>query len=85
MIVAPRDMQGTLFATLRYHHGSYGDSSQWLIRGMPLEERAPAPDEPSLPRFRAKDLVDELGSINAQIHKIMFQVEEAVARLAAAG
>ena len=85
VVVAPSDVQGTIAATLRQDQGWYRDSSHWLIRGTLFPERARAPARPLPPRFRAKDLVDELGSINAQIHKIMSQVEKAVARLATSG
>jgi len=43
------------------------------------------PDSVQPEKIRAKDLVAELDSINAQIHRIMFQVERAVARLATNG
>jgi hypothetical protein len=58
----------------------YGHGSEALIRGTPI---AIAPKPRS--RVSAKDLVDELQSINTQIHRIMFQVEKAVARLATSG
>lgn len=46
----------------------------------------PAPAPPVQRRIlRARDLIGELHSINAQIHKIMFQVDKAVARLATGG
>ena len=62
----------------------YVRASETLVRGTPLAIASKPPQrDPS--RVRAKDLVEELHSINAQIHRIMFQVEKAVARLASSG
>jgi hypothetical protein len=58
----------------------YGRMSETLICGSPLGiTRKPRP------RVSARDLVEELHSINTQIHRIMFQVEKAVSRLATSG
>ena len=85
ILIAGPELEGTIAASLHDSRGQYGDASQSLIRGAPVRERAPSrsPAEPY--RLRAKDLVAELDSINSQIHKIMFQVERAVARLATSG
>jgi hypothetical protein len=61
----------------------YGAASETLIRGAPVR-RQPIEAAPPL-RLRAKDLLAELNAINDQIHKIMFQVERAVSRLATSG
>jgi hypothetical protein len=61
----------------------YGYRSEALISGAPLAAtRQSLPPEPVRPQLRAKDLVDEIRNINTQIHRIMSQVERAVARLA---
>jgi hypothetical protein len=62
----------------------YGGPSEALVSGAPVAASEPAP-EPVRSRLRAKDLIAELDSINGQIHKMMFQVERAVARLATSG
>jgi hypothetical protein len=73
--------QGTVEATIAAaDRHFYGQGSEALIRGTPL---AITPKRRT--RVSAKDLVDELQSINTQIHRIMFQVEKAVARLATSG
>jgi hypothetical protein len=61
----------------------YASPSEAVIRGVPVRTR---PTEAGAPlKLRAKDLIAELDAINAQIHKIMFQVERAVSRLATTG
>jgi hypothetical protein len=57
----------------------YGDRSDTLINGAPVAAQANRTPPP--PRLRAKDLIAELDLINGQIHRIMFQVDRAVARL----
>jgi hypothetical protein len=57
---------------------------EWLLEE-PFGMAADRPPESVQPRFRAKELAAELDSINAQIHRMMFQVERAVARLATSG
>ena len=78
------ELEGTVAASMDNGYAACGDSSQSLIQSAPVRARPPAvrqkPD-----RLRAKDLAAELDSINSQIHKIMFQVERAVARLATSG
>ena len=61
----------------------YGVSSHLLCNGAPSHPRQA--HSPTRADFRAKDLVDELKTINSQIHRIMFQVEKAVSRLSASG
>jgi hypothetical protein len=56
----------------------YGDRSDTLINGAPVAAQA---NRTTPPRLRAKDLIAELDMINGQIHRIMFQVDRAVARL----
>lgn len=64
----------------------YGEPSETLIRGIPIPRAAPPPDPPPIrPQLSAKDLIAELHSINTQIHRMMFQVERAVAKLATTG
>lgn len=74
------ELRGTVAACLDNDTAARGDCSQSLIRGAPVRDRVPAVN-----RLRAKDLIAELDTINAQIHKIMFQVDRAVARLATSG
>jgi hypothetical protein len=77
--------QGTVEATIASEDRHfYRQGSETLIRGAPLA-LAPRSRERDRGRVSAKDLVEELHSINSQIHRIMFQVEEAVARLATNG
>jgi hypothetical protein len=85
--VADTLAEGTVHASMQFAGDRfYGAVSEALIRGAPLvRTRAPRPAEPTLPRLRAKDLIAELRTINAQVHRIMFQVERAVARLATSG
>lgn len=78
-----QDLEGTVPAKLAgADDRSYSYSSEELIRGRPVQATIPAR---SPQKVSAKDLVAELDSINAQIHRIMFQVERAVARLATSG
>ena len=74
-----QDLKGTVPAQV--HAGdnrSYRHSSEQLTRGRPVQQCIPM----TFPqKLSAKDLLAELDSINAQIHRIMFQVERAVARL----
>jgi hypothetical protein len=63
---------------------SYAERSETLIRGAPISP--PDGQRPDASRQgRAKDLIAELNTINAQIHQIMTQVERAVSRLATSG
>ena len=79
-----QELHGTVPATLEETDiESYASSSEALIWGQPVH-RAPAAAKPPQ-KVSAKDLVAELDSINSQIHRIMFQVERAVARLATSG
>ena len=78
-----QDLEGTVPAKLAgADYRSYSYSSEELIRGRPVHATVPVR---SPQKVSAKDLVAELDSINAQIHRIMFQVERAVARLATSG
>ena len=80
-----QDLDGTVPAALgEMDIGSYDYSSEALTRGWPVHER-PQPTGKSLQKVSAKDLVAELDTINSQIHRIMSQVERAVARLATSG
>ena len=63
---------------------SYGEPSETLIRGAPISPPDGRRTGESRQR-RAKDLIAELNTINAQIHQIMNQVERAVSRLATSG
>jgi hypothetical protein len=70
----------------RVDPGCYGERSEALIRGVPLLRTAlPIVPKPKRTQLRAKDLIAELESINSQIHRMMFQVERAVANLATGG
>jgi hypothetical protein len=76
------DVTGTVGATVESSdEGSYGILSDNWIREEPLCAAADASSS-SAPKPCAKDLIAELDSINAQIHRIMSQVEKAVSRLA---
>jgi hypothetical protein len=62
----------------------YGAPSESLARGTPLCRSAPSPAGVP-PQVRAKDLIAEIDSINAQINRIMSQVDRAVAKLTTSG
>ena len=80
-----QDVHGTVPATLEEQDiRSYDYSSEALIRGRPVHDSVTAAVK-SPQKLSAKDLVAELDTINSQIHRIMFQVERAVARLATSG
>lgn len=73
---------GTIDATVAVQDPHfYGNRSQMLIAS-PSLSLAPAQRPARKVSTRAKDLIDELQTINDQIHRIMFQVERAVSRLA---
>jgi hypothetical protein len=59
---------------------TYAPPSEAFIRGVPVRARPMQHGAPLT--LRTKDLIAELDAINTQIHKIMFQVERAVSRLA---
>src|SRR4051812_23679041 len=66
--------------------GFYGERSEGWIHGVPLVRTAmPIAPKPKGTQLCAKDLIAELQSINSQIHRMMFQVERAVANLATVG
>ena len=74
------DLYGTVPATIGVvDTGSYAHGSEALTRGHPVRSRAGGPKP--RPIVSVRDLAAELDLINAQIHRIMFQVERAVARL----
>jgi hypothetical protein len=75
-------LEGTVGATISaIDRHFYGEVSDIVTHGAPMDvAEQPAQSPPS--QLRAKDLIAELHSINAQIHRIMFQVERAVAHLA---
>lgn len=80
-------LKGTIGASVEASAGQpdfYTQRSEALIRGAPVIQ-APAQSRPAVRQLRAKDLIAELNTINAQIHQIMFQVERAVSRLATSG
>jgi len=82
------DVKGTIDAAVEaIDDYSYGTLSEDWVREDPLGLVASTdpPAQSTQPRFRAKDLIAELDSINAQIHRMMFQVERAVSRLATSG
>lgn len=63
-----------------YYHGA----SEAVTRGSPLAVKPPAA-ETVRPKLTAKDLIAELKTINGDIHRMMAQVERAVAKLAMSG
>jgi hypothetical protein len=79
-------MQGTIGANVQAigELDFYAQRSETLISGAPVIYD-PARPERTTGQLRAKDLIAELHAINLQIHKIMFQVERAVSRLATSG
>jgi len=81
------DANGAVHAKLKaVDEHFYGEQSEALIRGAPLAAASPRPlPDPVRSRLSARDLIDELQSINTQIHQMMFQVERAVAKLATTG
>jgi len=84
VVTASPDLRGTVVAGAHGGDLSYADPDG-LIRGAPIPQSAAPAAGNVRDRPRAKDLIAELDSINTQIHKIMFQVERAVARLATSG
>jgi hypothetical protein len=80
-------LSGAVHSSMRpIDEGSYRERSEALVRGVPLAPIAPpVAQKLAAPRVSAKDLIAELQSINTQIHRMMFQVERAVANLATAG
>lgn len=81
-LLAPSsNLIGTIDASITAgdRHRYPATSESWICDA-PLEavQRIERPK----PQLRAKDLIAELDSINTQIHRIMFQVERAVAKLA---
>ena len=64
----------------------FGERSESLIHGAPLPARSSSVATERTPgQLSAKDLIAELQTINSQIHRMMFQVERAVANLATVG
>jgi hypothetical protein len=78
-------LEGTIDATVEAPEGScYGTLFRSWIRA-PLAMNRMEASRASSGGFRAKDLIAELDIINGQIHRMMFQVERAVAHLATSG
>lgn len=77
------DLAGTIGATVPFERSArYDSNSDSLTNSAPLEAlRSLVRSESSGPRITAADLVAELSEINTEIHRIMSQVEKAVARL----
>lgn len=74
---------GTISAAIRAEDRHfYGGDTEMVTRGVPVRREEAPPAPPATSGLRAKDLIAELHSINTQIHRIMFQVERAVAKLA---
>jgi hypothetical protein len=78
---------GTVHSTMQpVSAGFYVERSEALIRGVPLASTAlPIAPRRTRTQLCAADLIAELQTINTQIHRMMFQVERAVANLAIAG
>lgn len=79
------EVRGTIHAAVQaFEECSYDALSKEWVREEPLRLVAPCEPFPHAGEsgLRAKDLIAELNSINAQIHRMMFQVERAVSRLA---
>ncbi|HEU4695736.1 MAG TPA: hypothetical protein VFR92_02095 [Sphingomicrobium sp.] len=86
--VLSSDLQGTVDAVVQAVEScSYDMRSNDWVRGEPIEPVGSLDQfsESFRARLRAKDLIAELDAINAQIHRMMFQVERAVSRLATSG
>ncbi|GAA3893415.1 hypothetical protein GCM10022276_10780 [Sphingomonas limnosediminicola] len=77
------DLAGTIGANVPFERSApYDSNSESLTNSAPLEAlRSLVRSESSGPRITAADLVAELSEINTEIHRIMSQVEKAVARL----
>jgi hypothetical protein len=90
-LAAPHRLQsdptsGTVDATVEgAEAGTYRTSSEALVGTFPVQSPEPDAGEGGRLKLHAKDLIEELGAINAQIQRIMFQVEKAVAHLATSG
>lgn len=80
-------VQGTVGATITTAElHDYSSTSEMLVRSEPLAAlKHLVQSESSGPTVRAADLAAELNLINAEIHRIMAQVEKAVARLVTSG
>jgi hypothetical protein len=79
------EVRGTIHAAVQaIEECSYDALSNEWVREEPLRLVAPCERfaDARESGLRAKDLIAELNSINAQIHRMMFQVERAVSRLA---
>jgi hypothetical protein len=72
---------GTSATTIEAHAGHDDDVSSGTLASGGALSPAPEAHPPARSDFRAKDLIEELQTINSQIHRIMFQVERAVSRL----
>jgi hypothetical protein len=86
--IVPAYLQGTVGAVVHaVENSSYDMRSNGWVRGEPMRPAASLEEfsESFRSRLRAKDLIAELDTINAQIHRMMFQVERAVSRLATSG
>ena len=77
------EVAGTIGATISFERSApYDSNSESLTHSAPLAAlRSLVRSESSGPRISAPDLVPELNEINTEIHRIMSQVEKAVARL----
>jgi hypothetical protein len=77
------DLAGTIGANVPFERSAPYDSNLGsLTNGSSLDAlRSLVRSESSGPRITAADLVAELSEINTEIHRIMSQVEKAVARL----
>ena len=76
---------GTVAASVSFESDArYDSNSETLTRSAPLRAfRRLVRSESSGPRISAAELVLELNELNAEIDRIMLQVEKAVARLTA--
>jgi hypothetical protein len=77
------NIAGTVGAKVSFERSEpYDSKAESLTHSAPLAAlRSLVRSESSGPRFNPADLVAELNEINAEIHRIMSQVEKAVARL----